>query len=162
MSLPVVQKLELITVIAGKIFELLTLIDSKILKQTVSLISECQNKDSPFRQFKKRQSIFFQNTQSMGGPKRPPPPYALKCSNMFDLCVLKETTENSFTITGLTAGTEYQFRLVAYNLAGSSKPSEPSETVKPPGKNFQIFLQGCVWGCVCRGVWGRSYSDILV
>ena len=49
-------------------------------------------------------------------------------------------TESSFTITGLTAGTEYQFRVVAYNLVGSSEPSKPTETVKPLGKIF--FLGG--------------------
>ena len=50
-------------------------------------------------------------------------------------CVFQETSENSFTITGLTAGTEYQFCVLAQNLAGFSKPSEPSEMVKTPGKN---------------------------
>ena len=36
-------------------------------------------------------------------------------------------TETTFTATGLTEGTEYQFRVYAENLAGPGPASEPSD-----------------------------------
>lgn len=38
----------------------------------------------------------------------------------------KPLTERSLEVTGLTEGVEYEFRVIAVNVAGPSKPSEPS------------------------------------
>lgn len=38
----------------------------------------------------------------------------------------KPMTERSLDVTGLTEGVEYEFRVIAVNVAGLSKPSEPS------------------------------------
>ena len=63
--------------------------------------------------------------------------------------VTKETiTETTFTATGLTEGTEYQFRVYAENLAGPGPASEPSDLQKaklPFGKgNTQISDLSCL------------------
>ena len=59
--------------------------------------------------------------------------------------VTKETiTETTFTSTGLTEGTEYQFRVYAENLAGPGPASEPSDLQKaklPFGKDPEISLK---------------------
>ena len=60
--------------------------------------------------------------------------------------VTKETiTETTFTATGLTEGTEYQFRVYAENLAGPGPASEPSDLQKaklPFGKG-DFRMQYC-------------------
>lgn len=38
----------------------------------------------------------------------------------------KPMTERSLEVTGLTEGVEYEFRVIAVNIAGLGKPSEPS------------------------------------
>lgn len=61
---------------------------------------------------------------------------------------VKETAimETVYTVVDLKEGTEYQFRVIAKNKVGESKPSEPSDTkvAKPPyGKlshNQQRFI----------------------
>lgn len=51
-------------------------------------------------------------------------------------------TETTFTVTDLIEGNEYQFRIIAENAAGQSKPSEPSDIVKakaPYGEHYNVF-----------------------
>ena len=43
---------------------------------------------------------------------------------------VKEVTETTLTIDGLTEGTPYEFRVTAENKAGTSQPSKPSKQVK--------------------------------
>lgn len=38
----------------------------------------------------------------------------------------KPITERTLDVTGLTEGAEYEFRVIAVNVAGLGKPSEPS------------------------------------
>ena len=56
-----------------------------------------------------------------------------------------QQTESPLTITGLTNGTSYSFRLSAVNNSGPSEPSEPSSAVVPcasPSKPYITGVQG--------------------
>lgn len=39
----------------------------------------------------------------------------------------KPLLERTFDVTGLSEGVEYEFRIIAVNVAGLGKPSEPSD-----------------------------------
>ena len=72
-------------------------------------------------------------------------------------------TDCNVTINNLAENSEYEFRIVAVNAAGTSDPSLPCASVKIKEKVGQLYGAHCdVWSFVSVYSWSVDHLDDLV